>query len=92
MKVEVHRNELLYDKEYLNDLRDRLDENGVPPNPVNIKRHTDTDAFIYEIRTALRFWFGGRASHRTSDRVWNTCKAIGDGVWKLNDDSEVVYA
>lgn len=80
---EISRERLLYDKAVLDDVRRRYE------NELAIKENVDTNAFVYEIRTALRYWFGGSADHRTSKRVWMACKAVDNGMWRLNDDHEL---
>lgn len=65
----VSRLDLLYDS---TTLRHYNEEYGPP---TEIKRHVKTTAKVYEIRTALRYWFGGQASHRTSDAVWYRLRA-----------------
>lgn len=81
----VPRAELLYDKETLAEL---VDEHGPP---YEIKFAVDTSATLYEIRTAHRYWLGGSADHRTSERIWRNCKAVDDGLWAV-DNGEVIYA
>ena len=90
--MEVEKNRLLYDKETLDDVRDALEENGIPPKATEIKQAVKTGAFVYEIRTALTYWFGGRMSHRESKGVWRDCKAFDDGQWALTPDNEIVPA
>lgn len=81
----IDRNRLLFDPQ---TLERKMDEYG--SNPLDIKLNVKTSAKQYEIRTAIRYWFGGQASHRTSDGVWGDCKAFDDGVWALNDQNEIV--
>lgn len=89
----VSKNRLLYDEQTLTDVRDRLEENGVPAKATEIKQAVKTSAHVYEIRTALTYWFGGRMSHRESDRIWMNCEAVDKGEWALDaETSEVVYA
>lgn len=88
----VEKNRLLYDKETLDDVRDALEENGIPPKATEIKHAVKTTATIYEIRTALTYWFGGRMSHRESKGIWRNCKAFDDGQWALTPDNEIVPA
>lgn len=79
------RRELLYDKTLLADLADQFG------NAIDIKEAVETPAFIYEIRTALEYWFGGQNNHRTNDGVWMRCKAVDDGMYRLVGD-ELKYA
>jgi hypothetical protein len=72
-------------------VRDGLVENDVPPKATEIKAAVDTSAFVYEIRTALTYWFGGRMDHRESERVWSNCEAIDNGEWALTPDNKLVY-
>lgn len=72
------RTEVLYDKEILEPLRDEYE------NATAIKANVETPAFIYEIRTALRYWFGGENNYRTNDRIWDRCKEIDNGSWSLD--------
>lgn len=90
--MDVDKNRLLYDKETLSDVRDALEESGVPPKATEIKHNVKTGAFTYEIRTALTYWFGGRMSHRESKEIWGNCKAFDDGQWALTPDNEIVAA
>lgn len=90
--MEANANRLLYDKEYLGDVRDRLEEDGVTPKATEIKRNVDTSATIYEIRTAITYWFGGRMSHRESDRIWTNCQAFDNDEWRLDANDEIIYA
>lgn len=62
---EVGRIELLYHEPRLMDLQEKYGNDAG-----EIKSHIDTPAFIYEIRTALRYWNGKSATHRTSDALW----------------------
>lgn len=82
--IEVDRAELLYDKARLENLLDRFGQES------SIKDNVKTSAKLYEIRTALRYWFGGTADHRTSDRIWRRCKAVDDGTMALVD-GELTY-
>jgi len=82
----VPKRRLLYDKDFLSDVQADVG------NAIEMKAEIDTTATVYEIRTACEYWFGGQASHRTSDRVWGNCKAVDDGMWELNEDHELVYA
>lgn len=77
---EVPKKQLLYDEAFLADI---VDEHG---NSVEIKQNIKTTAFIYEIRTAIEYWFGGQNSHRESDLVWHNCKAVDDGMWVVVGD------
>lgn len=88
----VEKNRLLYDKETLADVRTGLEESGIPPKATEIKQAVKTTATVYEIRTALTYWFGGRMSHRESDRIWSNCEAFDNGEWTLDDNSEIQYA
>lgn len=71
------RRELLYDPNLLERL---VDEHG---NAIAIKDAVDTPAFVYEIRTAIEYWFGGQNNHRTNDAIWRRCKFVDDGHWTL---------
>jgi hypothetical protein len=88
----VEKNRLLYDKATLDDVRSRLSEEGIPPKATEIKHAVKTTATIYEIRTALTYWFGGRMSHRESERVWKNCEAFEKGDWALDGNNEIVNA
>lgn len=81
----IEKNRLLYDPAILEEL---VDEHGTP---ANIKLAIKTTAKQYEIRTAMRYWFGGQVTYRTSDRIWSNCEAVGNGEWKLTDDDELAY-
>lgn len=74
MKEEVPRRDVLYDKDTLRQLNDKYGPES------EIKRNVRTSATMYEIRTALRYWFGGEQTHRTSSRIWNTCEAVDNGM------------
>jgi hypothetical protein len=76
----VPRVRLLYDKDTLEPLRDEYE------SPAAIKDHVETAAKVYEIRTALRYWFGGSADYRTSDRIWKRCRAVENGLWVVVND------
>lgn len=78
------RQELLYDRERLRMVRDEYGP------ATEIKHAVDTPAFIYEIRTALRYWFGGNNNHRANDEVWARCEAVEEGRLHLDGD-ELVY-
>lgn len=82
----IHKNRLLYDTTVLERCADTYGPT------TEIKLHVHTGATIYEIRTALRFWFGGDNDHRCSQQVWNNCQSFKDGQWTLNDDDEIIYA
>lgn len=82
---EYGRNELLYDSELLGHLMDKYGD------PINIKEMVKTPAFVYEIRTAAEYWFGGQNDHRTNDAIWRRCEAVDDGQWQLVGD-ELKYA
>lgn len=84
-RKDVPQKQLLYDEARLETL---VDEFG---NAVEIKENVTTRAFIYEIRTAIEYWFGGQNSHRESDRVWKNCEAIDEGQWVVVGD-EFKYA
>lgn len=90
--MEVEKNRLLYDEDTLDDVRDALTEKGIPPKATEIKHAVKTTATIYEIRTALTYWFGGRMSHRESERIWKDCEEFDKGHWALDNDSNIVYA
>lgn len=87
----VDKNRLLYDKETLDDVRDLLEGQQIPPKPTEIKHAIKTTATVYEIRTAMTYWFGGRMTHRESDRVWSDCEAFDNNEWEL-DGTDIVYA
>lgn len=89
--MDAPKNRLLYDEAYLDDVRERLTEKGIPPKATEIKHAVKTSAAVYEIRTALTFWFGGRMSHRESDRILSDCQAFKKGEWALNQDDEIIY-
>lgn len=80
----VEKVELLYDPQTLRHYRD---EYGIAEE---IKHGVKTMAAIYEIRTALRYWLGGRNTHRTSDRIWGRCEAVDEGNLAVGDN-ELVY-
>ena len=88
--MEVHKNRLLYDEDTLTDVCDRLVRNDIPPKPTEIKRAVKTTATVYEIRTAMTFWGGGRMTFSESERVWSNCEAFDSGEWAL-DGTEIVY-
>jgi hypothetical protein len=90
--MEVDKKRLLYDKDTLEDVRDGLEDEGVPPKATEIKAAVKTSAFVYEIRTALTYWFGGRMDHRDSKRVWSNCEAFDNDEWALTPDNEIVPA
>lgn len=69
----VSRSELLFNKQRLLDIHEKYGD------ATEIKKHVKTTAFIYEIRTALRFWKGGRATHRTNDALWTRLEAYENG-------------
>ena len=75
----VPRDVLLYDEARLLDLRN---EYGAE---TEIKLNVETSATLYEIRTAIRFWTDGQRSHRTSDRIWQLCKGVQQGMYELED-------
>lgn len=68
-EVEIDRIELLYNEQRLADLEDQFGKSS------EIKRHVKTSAKLYEIRTALRYWNGERATHRTCDCTWERLDA-----------------
>jgi hypothetical protein len=68
---------VLYDSECLGRLRDQYG------NAFEIKANVDTTAKVYEIRTAIRCWFGGHMDYRTSDRIETNIDAFKDGERKL---------
>lgn len=74
----IDRDRLLYSTDVLEAARDDFGP------ATEIKHAVRTSAKIYEIRTALRYWFGGSNDHRTDDVVWNRCKAVNDGNLKLS--------
>jgi hypothetical protein len=80
----IDRNELLFNPMVLDQMVER---HG---SPLNIKLNVQTTAKQYEIRTAIRYWFGGKASHRTSDGIWDDCKAFDDDMWELDDNNGIV--
>lgn len=84
-RTEVPKKQLLYDEARLADL---VDQHG---NAIEIKENVKTDAFVYEIRTAIEYWFGGQNNHRMSDGIWYNCKAVEDGHWVVVGD-EFKYA
>lgn len=88
--MEVSKNRLLYDKQTLDDVRDRLVRHDVPPKATEVKAAVKTTATIYEIRTAIEFYNGSSLSHRESERVWSNLEAFENGEWEL-DGTEIVY-
>lgn len=80
----VDRKRLLYDKDVLADVRDEYQK------ATEIKHHIDTTAFTYEIRTALRYWFGGKCDHRASNGIWNRCEAVDNGQWEWHDQTDTL--
>lgn len=66
----VETDELLYDEDTFDAVCDELYERDIPVKPTEIKKYVDTNAKLYEIRTAYKFYAGEGQSHRTSDRVW----------------------
>lgn len=88
--TELDRDELLYDEARLMDICDQLAEDGMPPNATAIKEAIDTNARLYEIRTAKRYWEGGTPSYRTDDHTWQVCQAVDDGKLAIKD-GELVY-
>lgn len=79
----VPRDILLFDRETL----DGVSEEFGPAS--EIKKHIKTSAKLYEIRTALRYWFGGQNDHRTCDVVWDRCSAVEGGRMELQGDELV---
>ena len=79
-RTKVPKKELLYDEARLADL---VDQYG---NAVEIKENVETPAFVYEIRTATEYWFGGDNTHHTSDEVWGNCEAVDGGKWLVVGD------
>lgn len=73
----IHENRVLYDRECLERLHE---QHG---NAFEIKSAVDTTAKVYEIRTALRCWFGGEMDYRTSDRIEGNVAAFKSGDWTL---------
>lgn len=63
-EIEVDRLDVLYDPARLENLHERF------APETEIKRNVKTSAKTYEIRTALRYWFGGVQTHRTSSVLW----------------------
>lgn len=86
----IHENRLLYDPEVLERVQEQYG------NAFEIKANVDTTAKVYEIRTALRCWFGGAFDHRTSQRIRDNVEAFKDGDWTLatspDGETEVVPA
>lgn len=78
---EYGRNELLYDPNLLGELVDR---HG---NAIEVKQEVKTPAFIYEIRTAVEYWFGGSNNHRMSNAIWDRCEAVDEGNLTLVGDT-----
>jgi len=81
----VPRDVLLYDEARLKNLMDTYG------HETEIKVNIETSATLYEIRTAIRFWTDGQRSHRTSDRIWQLCKGVRQGMYEL-EDGELVNA
>lgn len=79
-EVEIDRIELLYNEQRLADLEQQYGK------ATEIKRHVKTTAKVYEIRTALRYWNGERATHRTDDCTWYRLEAFDDGVTAAEAD------
>lgn len=80
MDDDITKTELLYDEATLTDVLTQMDAFGDEPYPQTIKRELDSEAFIYEIRTAIQYWTGdSNDDYRYSDRVWQRCKAVDDG-------------
>jgi len=88
--ITVHKNRLLYDKETLDDVRDKLVRHDITPKATEIKRAVKTTATVYEIRSALEYWFGNRKTYRESDRIWSNCEAFDNNEWAL-EGTEIIY-
>lgn len=86
---EVARDRLLYDPQRLKDICERLEEDGVPAKPTEIKRTVKTGAFVYEIRTALAYWHGTRRNTRVCDATWERCRAVEEGQLRFDGDELV---
>lgn len=80
----IPRRELLYNEARLMTF---LDEHETA---VAIKSSVDTNAFVYEIRSAIRYWTDGRNDYRISDAIWERCKAVDEGNLALVN-GELVY-
>lgn len=81
---ELPRDEVLYDRETVQRLAEKY------ASPAEIKHNVKTSATTYEIRTAVRYWCGGQASHRTSDRIWQKCRAVEEGKYVV-ENGELKY-
>lgn len=86
----VHKNRLLYDKQTLADVKERLVRHDIPPKATEIKRAVKTTATVYEIRTAMAYYSGDALTYRESERVWSDCEAFDNDEWAL-DGTEIVY-
>ncbi|WP_226041210.1 hypothetical protein [Natrinema sp. DC36] len=73
-QIEISRDDLLYDGDRLLEMRDEFGP------ATEIKRHVQTTAMIYEIRTALKYWSGESQTHRTCGAVWRRCELVEEGV------------
>jgi hypothetical protein len=82
-EAEIPRDILLYDPEVLEGVNEEFGP------ATEIKHNIRTSAKIYEIRTALRYWFGGSSDHRTSDVIWMYCESVEKGTLELVDDELV---
>lgn len=80
-RTKLGRRELLYDKQRLAQLRDEHE------NANKIKEAVKTPAFVYEIRTALNYWFDGKNTWRCNDNIWDRCKAVDEGNLTLVGDT-----
>lgn len=79
----VSREELLYNEGRCLDLHDKYGDAH------NIKKHVKTSAKIYEIRTALRYYLDGRATHRTSDAIWRRVRLVDRGEVSASEVSKI---
>jgi hypothetical protein len=85
-KMEVSRDRLLYDEARLANVCDRLSDDGIPAKPTEIKRYVKTNAFVYEIRTAMAYWHGSVRHTRTNDCIVEKCKAVDNGRLAFDGD------
>jgi len=71
----IDRRELLYNETTLSAM---LDEYG---RESEIKRFVKTSATVYEIRSALKYWFGldDGEPRRISKRIVDACAAVDQG-------------
>jgi hypothetical protein len=81
--TKVQTDDLLYDEDTFDDVCDVLYEHDIPVKPTEIKKYVETNAKLYEIRTAFEYYSGGKQSYRTSDRVWQRLAHINstEGDW-----------